>query len=185
MFKQIPVTSAKRTMSDIRTLNTGNQDNSDKIYEEKVCRLLATLLYPQLDFAQAQSRTESGCQIRDLVFYNLCSEAIFKEIFDKYGSYQLVFELKNVKEISREHIAQVNRYLNENFGKFGVIVTRNRPPKNIKQHLVDLWSGQRKCILVMTDADLQLMVDLYEDKQRKPYEVLKKLLVEFHRSCPT
>ena len=97
----------------------------------------------------------------------------------------MVFELKNVKEISREHIAQVNRYLNENFGKFGVIVTRNRPPRNIKQHLVDLWSGQRKCILVMTDADLQLMVDLYEDKQRKPYEVLKKLLIEFHRSCPT
>lgn len=123
------MTSAKRTMSDIRTLNTGNQDKSDKFYEEKVCRLLATLLYPQLDLAQAQSRTESGCQIRDLVFYNNCSEPIFKEIFDKYGSYQLVFELKNVKEISREHIAQVNRYLNENFGKFGVIVTRNRPLK--------------------------------------------------------
>lgn len=185
LFKQIPVTSAKRTISDIRKLSTGNQDKSDKIYEEKVCRLLATLLYPQLDFAQAQSRTESGCQIRDLVFYNNCSEPIFKEIFDKYASYQLVFELKNVKEITREHIAQVNRYLNENFGKFGVIVTRNRPPRNIKQHLIDLWSGQRKCILVMTDADLQLMVDLYEDKQRKPYEVLKKLLVEFHRLCPT
>ena len=150
-----------------------------------MCRLLATLLHPQLDFAQAQSRTESGCQIRDLVFYNNCSEPIFKEIFDKYTSYQLVFELKNVKEISREHIAQVNRYLNDNFGKFGVIVTRNRPSKNIKQHLIDLWSGQRKCILVMTDEDLQLMVDLYENKQRKPYEVLKKLLVEFHRSCPT
>ena len=185
LFKQIPVTSAKRTISDIRKLSTGNQDKSDKIYEEKVCRLLATLLYPQLDFAQAQSRTESGCQIRDLVFYNNCSEPIFKEIFDKYASYQLVFELKNVKEITREHIAQVNRYLNENFGKFGVIVTRNSPPRNIKQHLIDLWSGQRKCILVMTDADLQLMVDLYEDKQRKPYEVLKKLLVEFHRLCPT
>ena len=36
----------------------------------------------------------------------------------------------------------------------------------------------------MTDEDLQLMVDLYDNKQRKPYEVLKKLLVEFHRSCP-
>lgn len=55
-----------------------------------------------------------------------------------------IFELKNVKEISREHIAQVNRYLNENFGKFGVIVTRNCPPKNIKQHLIDLWSGQKE-----------------------------------------
>ena len=184
LFRQIPVASAKRTISDIKKLSTGNQDKSDKIYEEKVCRLLATLLYPQLDFAQSQSRTESGCQIRDLVFYNNCSEPVFKEIFDKYSSYQLVFELKNVKEISRDHIAQVNRYLNDNFGKFGVIVTRNRPPSKIRRHLIDLWSGQRKCILVMTDEDLQLMVDLYDNKQRKPYEVLKKLLVEFHRSCP-
>lgn len=96
----------------------------------------------------------------------------------------MVFELKNVKEISREHIAQVNRYLNENFGKFGVIVTRNRPSSKIKRHLIDLWSGQRKCILVITDEELQLMVDLYENKQRKPYEVIKKLLVDFHRSCP-
>lgn len=184
LFKQIPVVSAKRAIADIKKLATGNQDKSDKIYEEKVCRLLATLLYPQLDFAQTQSRTESGCQIRDLVFYNNCSEPIFKEIFDKYSSYQLVFELKNVKEISREHIAQVNRYLNENFGKFGVIVTRNRPSSKIKRHLIDLWSGQRKCILVITDEELQLMVDLYENKQRKPYEVIKKILVEFHRSCP-
>lgn len=184
LFRQIPVASAKRTLSDIKKLSSGNKDKSDKIYEEKVCRLLATLLYPQLDFAQSQSRTESGCQIRDLVFYNNCSEPVFKEIFDKYSSYQLVFELKNVKEISREHIAQVNRYLNDNFGKFGVIVTRNRPSSKIKRHLIDLWSGQRKCILVMSDEDLQLMVDLYDNKQRKPYEVLKKLLVEFHRSCP-
>lgn len=184
LFKQIPVASAKRTIADIKKLSTGNQDKSDKIYEGKVCRLLATLLYPQLDFAQTQSRTESGCQIRDLVFYNNCSEPIFKEIFDKYSSYQLVFELKNVKEISREHIAQVNRYLNENFGKFGVIVTRNRPSSKIKRHLIDLWSGQRKCILIITDEELQLMVDLYENKQRKPYEVIKKLLVEFHRLCP-
>lgn len=185
LFSQIPIASAKRTMADIKKLPTGNQEKVDKIYEEKVCRLLATLLYPQLDFAKAQSRTESGCQIRDLVFYNNQSDPVFKEIFDKYQSYQLVFELKNVASLSREHVAQVNRYLNDNFGKFGVIVTRNKPPKNIRNSLVDLWSGQRKCIIVLTDEDLQLMVDIYENKQRKPYEVLKKVLVEFHRCCPT
>ena len=93
-------------------------------------------------------------------------------------------ELKNVATLTRDHISQVNRYLCDNFGKFGVIVTRNRPPKNIRQHLIDLWSGQRKCILVLTDEDLKLMVSIYENKQRAPYEVLKKLYVEFTRKCP-
>jgi hypothetical protein len=32
--------------------------------------LMPSLLYPQLDFATAQSRTDSGVSIRDLVFYN-------------------------------------------------------------------------------------------------------------------
>src|SRR5262245_14130588 len=41
-----------------------------KNYEALMERLLPSLLYPQLDFAQAQSRTESGVSIRDLIFYN-------------------------------------------------------------------------------------------------------------------
>lgn len=184
LFKQIPISSAKRTLSDILKLPTGKEENADKKYETLVCKLLSSLLYPHLDFAEAQSRIESGTQIRDLVFYNNVSHQFLREIFNTYNSRQIVFELKNVATLTRDHISQVNRYLCENFGKFGVIVTRNRPPKNIRQHLIDLWSGQRKCILVLTDDDLKLMVSVYENKQRAPYEVLKKLYVEFTRKCP-
>lgn len=184
LFKQIPISSAKRTLSDIIKLPTGKEDNADKKYEALICKLLSSLLYPNLDFAEAQSRTESGTQIRDLIFYNNASNQFLREIFDTYNSRQIVFELKNVATLTRDHISQVNRYLCDNFGKFGIIVTRNRPPKNIRQHLIDLWSGQRKCILVLTDEDLKLMVSIYENKQRAPYEVLKKIYVEFIRKCP-
>lgn len=184
LFKQIPISSAKRTLSDILKLPTGKEDNADKKYEALICKLISSMLYPHLDFAEAQSRTESGTQIRDLIFYNNVSHQFLREIFEAFNSRQLVFELKNVTTLTRDHISQVNRYLCDNFGRFGVIVTRNRPPKNIRQHLIDLWSGQRKCILILTDEDLKLMVSIYENKQRAPYEVLKKLYVEFIRKCP-
>lgn len=119
------------------------------------------------------------------MFYNNQSIPFFKELFDTYGSKQIVFELKNVDSLNRDNVNQLNRYLNENLGKFGVFVTRHKPPRNIQKHLIDIWSGQRKCIIVLDDTDLQMMTDIFENKQRMPYEVIKKKYCEFMRKCPT
>lgn len=185
LFKPIPITSSKRKFSTIESLPTGKTDNADRKYEDHVCQLLASLFYPKLDFAAEQSRTDSGVLIRDLVFYNNRSYDFLKDIYDKYGSQQIVFELKNVKEVSRDHIFQLNRYLNDNFGTFGVMVTRNPPPSKVFKNTIDLWSGQRRCIIILDDADLELMCLLYETKQRLPIDVLKKKYVEFMRRCPS
>jgi hypothetical protein len=185
LFNQIPITSAKRKLSTITTLPTGKTDNADRKYEDHACQLLASLVYPHLDFAQEQSRTESGVQIRDLIFYNNASFDFLKEIYDSYNCKQVVMELKNVKEIKPEHVLQLNRYLKEQFGGFGIIVTRNPPKKKIKKNIIDLWSGHRKCILILDDSDLKLMTSVFESKQRNPIEVIKKKYIEFTRLCPS
>ena len=110
---------------------------------------------------------------------------LLKELYDKYDCRQIVFEMKNVNEVSREHINQLNRYLSEQFGRFGIIITRNPLKKSIMRNTIDLWSGQRKCILCLTDEDIRLMVDVYENKQRDPMEVINKKYVEFIRMCPS
>lgn len=184
LFSQIPVLSAKRKLKTILALPTGKTNNADKEYEDLMVQTMASLLYPHLDFAKEQSRIDSGTQIRDLIFYNNRSSDFLTDIYDSYESRQIVFELKNVKEVEREHINQLNRYLTEQFGKFGIIFTRNKIPKNIFQNTLDLWSGQRRCILIMDDTDLQLMTEVYESKQRHPLEVIKRKYIEFTRSCP-
>lgn len=184
LFGQIPITSAKRKLLTIKKLPTGKNGNADKKYEEEVCQLMSSLLYPHLDFAQAQSRTESGAQIRDLVFYNNNSYPFLKEIQELYYSRQLVMELKNVEEVTKDHINQLHRYLNPVFGGFGIIVTRNRPKNSVFKHTIDLWSGQRKCILIMDDSDVAMMVNVFESKQRDPIEVIKMKYIEFTRKCP-
>lgn len=185
LFTQIPVLSSKRKKNTILKLPTGNIGNADKEYENSLSPLLTSILYPELDFAQPQSRTVSGVLIRDLIFYNNISNVFLKEIYEKFGSRQLVFELKNVKELNTEDVNQLNRYLNNEFGKFGVIFTRNKPPKNVFKNTIDLWSGQRKCILILDDTDMEIMCQVYENKQRKPIEVLNKKYREFIRSCPS
>jgi hypothetical protein len=185
LFAQIPVLSAKRKLTSILKLPTGKTNNADKDYEDLMVQTMASLLYPHLDFAQEQSRTDSGTQIRDLIFYNNRSFDFLKDIYDTFDCKQIVIELKNVKEVEREHINQLNRYLADSFGKFGIIFTRNKVPKSIFQNTIDLWSGQRRCILVLDDFDLRLMCEVYESKQRHPIEVIKRKYIEFTRSCPS
>ncbi|OQP44297.1 hypothetical protein A4D02_35425 [Niastella koreensis] len=185
LFTQIPVLSAKRKTSSILNLPTGKKDNADKKYEDLMVQLLASMLYPHLDFAKEQSRTDSGVHIRDLIFYNNKSHEFTTLLYDKYDSRQLVFELKNVEEVETEHINQLSRYLTENFGRFGVIFTRKRPPRKVIKNTIDLWSAHRKCIIIMDDTDLQLMTEVFDSKQRLPIEIVKGKFVEFTRLLPS
>ena len=185
LFTQIPITSARASLKAIRQLPTGIKNANDKTYEKEAGRLLASLLYPQLDFAAAQSRTEDGVLIRDLVFYNTKNHLLLQDLWDTYGSRQIVFELKNVREIERDHINQLNRYLSENFGKFGILLTRNGLKTPMMKNTTQLWSGQRKCIIAVTDDDLELMVELFDGRQRDPIDVINKKYVEFLRACPS
>ena len=116
LFSQIPILSARRKFQEIKSLPTGTTNNADKHHENAVAELLASLLYPHLDFADTQSRTDGGTLIRDLVFYNNRSTDFLEEILSDYGSRQLVMELKNVHTVEREHINQLNRYLSNEFG---------------------------------------------------------------------
>jgi hypothetical protein len=185
LFTQIPVISARRKLREIKRLPTGTDDRAYAKYEAASAQLLASLLYPQLDFAAMQVRSDSGVTIRDLIFYNNRTVDFLQEILSDYNSRQLVIEMKNVQEIGSEHINQLNRYLSNEFGGFGVLLTRNNLTRAMLRNTIDLWSGQRRCIIALTDADLELMVEVFDSKQRMPIDVLKRAYVEFRRACPS
>jgi hypothetical protein len=184
LFRPIPVISMKRKVRALVTLKTGKTDNADKEYEALIAPMLASAMYPELDFAATQSRTISGVLIRDLIFYNNRTCDITTDLHRLYESRQIVMEMKNVAALNNDHVDQLHRYIKEEFGRFGVILTRNAAPKPVYKNTIDLWSGQRRCILILTDNDIKLIGQLYESKQRLPIEVLKKKYVEFSRDCP-
>ena len=184
LFSQIPVLSARRKLAAIKKLPTGKDDGADIAYEKLIGQLLPSLLYPQLDFAQEQARTDSGVSIRDLIFYNSRTHPFLQELMKDYGSRQITFEMKNVKAIESKHVDQLNRYLKDNLGNFGVFVTRNPLKKARFSSTVDLWSGQRKAIVTLTDADIEQMVEVFDSKQRDPLDVVVKKYAEFRRACP-
>ena len=52
LFRQVPVISARRKLSQIRKLPTGTDGKADRKYEDAAAQLLASMLYPHLDFAE-------------------------------------------------------------------------------------------------------------------------------------
>jgi len=184
LFTQIPVVSARRKLTMIKKLPQGKDEGADKKYEDNIAELFASLFYPQLDFAQVQARTDSGVSIRDLIFYNNRTHEFLREIMDDYGARQITMEMKNAQKINRTHIDQLNRYLHDELGEFGVLITRTELHNAERKRVIDLWSGQRKAIVTITDVDVEQMVEVFESKQRAPLDILKKKYVEFRRSCP-
>ncbi|MBS4012049.1 MAG: hypothetical protein KGZ72_15000 [Roseovarius sp.] len=184
LFSQIPVLSARRKLAAIKRLPSGKDYGADVAYEKLIGQLFPSLFYPQLDFAEEQARTDSGVSIRDLIFYNSRSHPFLMELMNDYGSRQITFEMKNVKAIESKHVDQLNRYLKDNLGNFGVFVTRNPLNKARFSSTVDLWSGQRKAIVALTDVDIEQMVEVFDSKQRDPLDVVIKKYAEFRRACP-
>jgi hypothetical protein len=184
LFSQVPVRSARNKLAAIKKLPTGKTNGADTKYEAAVGQLLPSLLYPNLDFAQVQARTDSGVSIRDLIFYNTQRVPFLREVYSDYCSRQITFEMKNVAAIERTHVDQLNRYMADELGRFGVFVTRNPLKRAMVQRTVDLWSGQRKAIVTLTDADLEQMVEVFDSKQRDPLDVISKKYAQFRRACP-
>ena len=117
------------------------------------------------------------------MFYNDGKTEFLRDIRNRYDARQIVFELKNVKTLRPENVNQLYRYLDEEFGRFGVLATRHPPPRAILRNTVDLHSSKRFVILCLDDSDLELMINLLESG-RHPIEALKKKFVEFTRLLP-
>jgi hypothetical protein len=182
-FRPLQLQTVKEKYKKLRSLPTGLTDNNDKKFEELLYDILSTLLYPELEFAAKQARTISGAHIRDIIFYNDGKTPFLEDMKQRYNARQIVFELKNVKAIERDHVNQLHRYLDEEFGSFGILATRNPLPKSIQRNIVDLHSSKRVAIIAIDDSDIDLMINLFESN-RRPIEAIKKRFIDFTRQLP-
>lgn len=183
LFEPLRLATLKTKFKRLRATPTGAGGN-DKAYEDATYELLSSMLYPELELAASQVRTISGVHIRDVLFYNDGKTQFLRDLRERFGARQLVFELKNVAALETEHVNQLYRYLGGEFGHVGVLVTRNPTPRNVQKNIVDLHSAKRCAVICFDDRDLELMINML-DAKRRPIEVLKKKYIEFSRLLPS
>jgi hypothetical protein len=183
LFKPLATNTIKAKIAEIKTLPTGKAGGVDRRYEDLIHDVLASAFFPALEFAESKVRTISGAHIRDLIFYNDGKTAFWKDLRERYDARQPVFELKNVAKLETEHVNQLHRYLDEEFGRFGILVTRNPVPPAVQQNIVDLHSSKRTMILCFDDRDIEFVVALLESG-RDATDICKRKYIELTRLLP-
>jgi hypothetical protein len=146
------------TLEDLKTLPTG-RDTASK-FEDIVGTVMELCFFRALTNIEPQVRTQDGCSRRDWVAANRASNGFWEMIRTKHGSTQIVWECKNFEDLNASDFYQVQSYLSNTFGHFGVIAFRGKEikPAYIKQISAVANKNNAGLILPITQNDLEVFL---------------------------
>ncbi|MBD9655868.1 ATP-binding protein [Pseudomonas sp. PDM12] len=128
---------------------------------------------------------KNGLQQRDIVGTNLAETKFWKRIIEDYQTRQIIFEVKNYKDLTANDYRQVNSYLCNEYGRIAFIVTRdfnNNLSKDKELNWAkELYSDHKKLVIKLSakflekhlrksrspqkhdalDKDLNNLIDMY------------------------
>ncbi len=145
---------ADSLIQELASVNSGKEDAYK--YQDLAHRILTFCFHPHLADGKPQERTCEGTLIRDLVFSNEGARNFWRYIMQTYGSFLVVFELKNKTDITGSDVDQVATYLGDTMGRFGILVSRDNAGTTSFNRRKAVFNKEslRKVILHLTDKDL-------------------------------
>jgi len=153
-------------------------------YQRLILSLFNSLFEPELVDGEAQVRTATGVEIRDLVYTNNSDRPFLRFLLTEHGNLLVVFDCKNVRALAPADVNQMANYLGDPMGRCGFIVMRHAPTESeLKKARATYNKGSpRKVILFLTDEDLRIMVGLKRGGTRHPVDHLQRRYREFVQS---
>ncbi|VXC90251.1 Putative transposon gamma-delta 80.3 kDa protein (fragment) [Pseudomonas sp. 8Z] len=102
---------------------------------------------------------KNGLQQRDIVGTNLAETKFWKRLLEDYQTRQVIFELKNYRDLSASDYRQVNSYLCNEYGKAAFIITRDFNNNLSKDKELswakELYNDHRKLIIKLSAKFLE------------------------------
>jgi CheY-like chemotaxis protein len=168
---------ARSALEHLRGLETGKQYRA---YEQDVCLVLATVLHPHLTNPRSQAETINHSRRRDILFSNYSSHPFWQHVRQRHDATQIVFEVKNVKDLRVRHIQQVAGDLTPGLGRLGFLVSCIPAGESMLRRAVGVFKDERKVILFLCDDDLEEMLKLKE-RGDEPTELINQRYDDFIR----
>ena len=141
------------------------------------------LFNPDLIDCELEVRTTVGTERRDILFTNDSDESFWDFVRTEHSGIFLMFETKNTRGVENDHINQTATYLGDRLGRLGFIVTRQPVEHAQRLKLFSVYndSQPRKIILVLSDADMNEMLDL-KCRGESPMRYVQRLYRQFRTS---
>ncbi|HEY9288812.1 MAG TPA: hypothetical protein VIT43_12405, partial [Candidatus Dormibacteraeota bacterium] len=155
-------------LREIEAIPIGREHAYD--YQRSILTLLNCLFEPEFVDGEAQVRTASGVEIRDIIYSNNSDTAFAMYLMTNYGSLLVPFECKNTKAVDADDINQLANYLGDPLGRCGFILTRLPPEETAlaKARATYNKGAPRKAIVILSDQDLKTMVEMKRVGTRHP-----------------
>lgn len=100
-------------------------------------------------------------QRRDVVATNNAGQGFWQRIYNDYGVRQVVFEIKNYKELGPDDFRQAFSYLTGEYGSFVIVVTRSDSETLLekeKNWVKEIWYSHRKLVFIIPSVLLSRCV---------------------------
>lgn len=148
----------ENALSRIQTIPKGHAGASD--FEEVVGQIIRLCFFRTLTNIQPKERTANGTVIRDWIASNRASGGFWEMVRNKYGATQVVWECKNYDDLSADDFHQIQYYLSDTFGKFGIIVFRGEEIKDAYlKHISNVVNKNRAgLIIILTQKDMEVFL---------------------------
>lgn len=131
-----------------------------KEFEEVVGNIIKLCFFRSLTNVHASERTVDNTTIRDWVASNRATGGFWEMVRNKYGATQIVWECKNYSDLRADDFHQLQYYMSDTFGRFGIIVFRGDEVKDsYLRHVSNIATrNQSGLVMILTQKDLEVFL---------------------------
>ena len=185
---QTPEIRASRigaVISELGTIPEGKEGEEE--FEVWVENAIRTVFAGHLDNVERKANG-TAVQRRDIIASNISRTPSFTRINNDYKSRQLIFEVKNFRDIGRDEYRQLLSYLHHAYGNLGFIVTRDEDENLHSGRELDwvreIFSSHQKLIVRITAKFLQKLLGKLRNPEKHDAvdKAVNALLDRYERS---
>ena len=152
-------------------------------YQQLMSEVLEFLFCPPLAQPLDEVPDADRRNRRDMILENAAPEGFWHRLRETYEAHYVVADAKNyVSPIGKTPVLDVAHYLKPHgCGMFGLILSRNGAGGAAAHALREQWVAARKMIIVLSDRDIEEMVNL-KVEAGDPEVLLRRRIAEFRIS---
>ncbi|HEY4901874.1 MAG TPA: hypothetical protein VIH89_00235 [Candidatus Sulfotelmatobacter sp.] len=126
-------------------------------FENLVGEVIKLCFFRSLSNVQPHVRDVSGTVIRDWISSNRAAVGFWAIVRDKYQATQVLWECKNYKDLSADDFHQAAYYMNEQAGRFLILVCRASSPlpQHTFEHVRKVFDQTKGLTLVLRESDIK------------------------------
>ena len=141
--------------TELATLPVGRTTAAQ--FEELIGEVIRLCFFRSLYNVEAKVRNIDTTTVRDWIASNRAPVGFWAIVRDKYSATQIIWECKNYSDLKAEDFNQALYYLNEQSGRFMIMVCRSASPlpQHVYDHVKRVFHQSKGLVLLLRESDIK------------------------------